>query len=140
MRALRMAVLAAAACLASAACAPRRVAGVSDPAGARRFEIIAAGDSTFKFIVAGTRWLRNGDVGVVVDPRRRDVLVARFLVQRRVADTASALITGQTARVTPLHVALLDPPRARLLGQRQFWWGLLTGGLVGAGAAITFRR
>jgi len=121
------------------ACAPPHVTAVRDPAGARRFEIIDAGDSTFKFIVAGTPWVRGGDVGVAVDPRRRDALVARFVVQTRVADTATALITGQTARVTATHVALLDVPRRRPLTQRAFWWGVFTGGVLGAGTALVIR-
>lgn len=139
VRALRAAIGAVAVGTALAACAPPRVTGVRDPAGARRFEILDAADSTFKFVVTGTKWIRAGQAGIAVDPRRRDALVAQFVVQRRVADTATALITGQTARVAPQHVVLIDPPRTRLVRRRDFWMGVLTGGLLGAGAALTAR-
>jgi len=126
----------AVACAAFGACAPPRVTGVPDPAGARRFEIIDAGDSTFKFLASGAPWVRRGDVGVAVDPRRRDVLVARFVVQARLVDTATALITGQTSRVATTHVALLDAPRPRPLRQRTFWLGTLFGVLLGAAVGV----
>ena len=128
------------AALGAAACAPPRVTSVRDPAGARRFEIIDVGDSSFRFLAAGTRWVRDGDVGVAVDPRRRDALVAQFVVQRRVADTATALITGQTARVATQHVALLDPPSYRTLRQRPFWWGVLAGVVAGVGVGLATTR
>ena len=134
----RILSIVAASCAALGACAPPRVTGIPDPAGARRFEIIDAGDSTFKFLASGAPWVRAGDVGVAVDPRRRDGLVARFVVQRRLADTATALITGQTSRVATTHVALLNAPRTRPLRQRTFWLGALAGALIGgaAGAAV----
>jgi hypothetical protein len=125
--------------VAAAACAPRRVVQTPDHAGAHRFEILDVGDSTFRFLVVGRPWVRPGVVGIAVDPRRRDALVARFVVQQRVADTASALVTGQTARVTPMHVALLDPPRQRFGARDAFWLGVLSGGVVGTAVTLLMR-
>lgn len=125
--------------LATGACATPRVAGVRDPAGARRFEILAVGDSTFSFLAAGAPWVRAGIPGIAVDPRRRDALVARFAVTARVADTATALVTGQTAHVAGFHVALLEAPRPRMSRRQAFWLGVLTGGAFGA-AAVTVAR
>jgi hypothetical protein len=121
--------------LSVAACASSTYARLPDPASARRFEIVAVGDSTFDFLVGGARWVRTGVVGIAVDPRRRDALVARFVVQRRAGNRAVALVTGQTANVTPGHVALLSPAKRGVLAQRAFWVGLLAGGAAGAAAA-----
>jgi hypothetical protein len=136
----RLLVLAAAGCAAlSAGCAPIRVRGVPDPAGARRFEILDVRDSTFRFVLGGTRWVRAGADGITVDPQRRDALVARFVVQGRVADTATAVITGQTTRVTSTHVALLDAPPPRVARKELFWLGALAGGVVGVAAGLSVR-
>jgi hypothetical protein len=64
------------------------------------------------------------------------VLVARFVVQGRLVDTATALITGQTSRVATTHIALLDAPRVRTLRQQTFWLGTLFGVLLGAGVGV----
>jgi hypothetical protein len=131
----------AAGCLALAeGCAPIRVRGVPDPAAARRFEILDARDSTFRFLLGGTRWVRAGADGITVDPQRRDVLVARFIVRGRVADTATAVITGQTTRVTNTHVALLDAPPPRVTRKAAFWLGALAGGVFGLGAGLAAVR
>jgi hypothetical protein len=119
-----------------AACAPPRVTHVNDPSSARRFEILDTKDTTFSFLATGAGWVRAGDAGIAVDPRRDDALVARFVVQGRVADTVRALITGQTARVTTSHVALLSSPHSVLLRERAFWLGVVAGGALGAGAAL----
>jgi hypothetical protein len=93
-------------------------------------------DSTIVFHVAGEDgWVRPGQVGIAVDPRRRDALVARFRVlsveQRRVV----AVVTGQTTVLTPEHVALLDAPRRRFYQSRGFWAGTILGAIIGAAAA-----
>ena len=121
------------------ACAPPRVTHVTDPSSARRFEILDAKDTTFTFLTPGAPWVREGDAGVAVDPKRNDALVARFVVQKRVADTATALVTGQTTRVATTHVALLASPRSVLLREKAFWLGMLAGGTLGAGAALAAR-
>jgi hypothetical protein len=123
----------------SEGCAPIRVRGVPDPAGARRFEILDVRDSTFRFLLRGTRWVQAGADGVTVDPQRRDALVARFIVRGRLADTATAVITGQTSRVTSTHVALLDAPPPRVSRRELFWLGALSGSVIGLAAGLAIR-
>jgi hypothetical protein len=103
-----------------------------------RFEILRARDTTFTFLVRAAEWVRPGQRGIVVDPRRHDVLVARFTTVRRTGDSVSAIVTGQTMDVSPEHVALLSRPRSSALKQRSFWLGLLAGAVAGgvAGASI----
>ena len=96
-----------------------------------RFEIANVGDSTFSFAVGQNDWVRRGRRGIAVDPRQRDVLVARFLVIGVDTGWATALITGQRTPITTDHVALLRRPRLPLLRQEAFWVGTVTGGLVG---------
>lgn len=136
MRAHRIA--AALASLLAVACVPKRVPHSPDPATARRFEIVSATDTTFRFVAPGVRWVRIGQSGIAVDPRRRDALVARYVVTGRSGDTATAIVTGQTTDVSPAHVALLDAPRPGMLRHRSFWLGFLSGGaLAGATALVT---
>jgi hypothetical protein len=109
-----------------------------DVATAQRFEIVAIGDSTFVFLASRAPWLRAGGYGIAVDPRRRDVLVARFDVVDRHADSATALVTGQTQRVTVEHVALVTRPADTVsvtvlapVRRTRFWEGVLAGLGVG---------
>lgn len=99
-----------------------------------RFEITTVGDSTFTFAAAQAPWVARGQQGIAVDPRRRDGLVARFVVLGVDAGTANALILGQSQKVTTDHVVLLRPPRERWYASRAFWSGAL-GGLA-AGVLI----
>lgn len=99
---------------------------------AYRFEITAVGDSTFDFHVGSASWVHRGMRGVAVDPRRRDVLVARFTVLDVSGGEATALVTGQTTRVDPAHVALLTRPTPPWWRRGTFWAGLFTGGVIGA--------
>lgn len=123
----------------ASACGPHRTGVVTDPAGAHRFEITRVADSTFDFAIVGQRWVRVGTVGIAVDPRRRDALVARFLVSRVEGDTAEAVVTGQTTRVTDAHVALLDRPRVGPARRPSFWAGFFGGAALGAAIAIVTR-
>ena len=108
-----------------------------DPSTAVRFEIVAVGDSTFQLLAPDPSWLRDGMTGIVVDPRRRDVLVARFSLLALRADTADALVTGQTMRVSTDHVALIarppvvQAPIVRRIERRRFWTGAIVGGALG---------
>ena len=111
-----------------AAAAPEALAQAS----ATRFEITAVGDTTFTFRVGGPiEWVRRGQRGIVVDPRRRDVLIARFRVTDVRNGEATALITGQTTVVETEQVALLTRPETPWYRQRTFWLGLLLGGAIG---------
>jgi len=115
-----------------------------DPSSAVRFEIVAVGDTTFAFLAPRADWLRPQMRGIVVDPRRRDVLIARFVVLDARGDSATALVTGQTTRVVADHVALLSkpplPPRViSRVERRRFWSGAAIGGLFGLIAGLLVR-
>ena len=113
-----------------------------DPSTAVRFEIIAVGDITFRFLAPRAPWLTSGAYGIAVDPRRRDMLVARFTVLHTRGDTAVALVTGQTARIVTDHVALLSrPPIApttvlQRIEKRRFWAGAAVGAAFGLIAGL----
>ena len=103
---------------------------------ATRFEITAVGDTTFSFRVGQEfGWVRRGQRGIAVDPRRRDVLIARFRVLRVAEGQATALITGQTTTVEVTHVALLTRPHTPWYRQPTFWAGLVLGGAIGIAAS-----
>lgn len=124
MRALLLAcVIGVAASLAPVSIAAAQEASV-------RFEVIEAGDTTFAFPVGRHQWVAPGREGIVVDPTRRDVLVARFTVVRVGDGRAEALITGQTTRVTTDHIALLDAPVPSWWRRRYFWMGATAGAIV----------
>ncbi|HEX5438537.1 MAG TPA: hypothetical protein VFW98_15395 [Gemmatimonadaceae bacterium] len=96
-----------------------------------RFEITAVGDSTFSFAVGRHDWVQVGERGIAVDPRRRDALVARFVVMHVDHGRATALVTGQTTPVVVAHVALLERPRTPWYRRGVFWLGALIGAVVG---------
>lgn len=101
-----------------------------------RFEIASAGDSTFTLVVGRHSWVRPGLYGIVVDPRQRDILIARFQIIAADSANAMGLITGTTTRVTTDHVALLDkppPPVPPWHKRRSFWLGVLFGVAAGFG-------
>lgn len=106
----------------------------------RRFDVVAVEDTTFTILIGRDRWIRRGTVGVAVDPARRDALVARFRVLARVGDSATALITGQTTRVAPTHVALIREPVPGPLRQEAFWTGLFFGIAAGAAGVLVIRH
>jgi hypothetical protein len=107
-----------------------------------RFEIASAGDSTFTLVVGRHPWVRPGLYGIVVDPRQRDVLIARFQIIAADSANAMGLITGMTTRVTTEHVALLDrppPPAPPWHKRRSFWLGVLFGLAAGFGVGASSR-
>ena len=127
-------VLAAAAVAAPDAAFPQETAA--------RFEIASAGDSTFTLLVGRHPWVRPGLFGIVVDPRQRDILIARFQVIAADSANAMALVTGMTTRVTTEHVALLDkppPPIPPWHKRRSFWLGVLFGVAAGFGLGMAGR-
>lgn len=103
-----------------------------------RFEIQSVGDSTFTFAASQAAWVARGQKGIAVDPRRRDGLVARFVVLRVDGGVANALILGQSQKVTTDHVALLRPPRMHWYASKRFWTGALGGLAVGFAAGKAF--
>lgn len=105
-----------------------------------RFEITQVGDSIFRFPRGSAPWVKPcrrticgpGESGIVVDPRQRDVLVARFKVARVDSGLVTALITGQTTRVATEHIAVMaEPPRPWYKGIT-FWAGTVFGIVIGA--------
>ena len=107
-----------------------------------RFEIASAGDSTFTLVVGRHPWVRPGLYGIVVDPRQRDVLIARFQVIAADSANAMGLVTGMTTRVTTEHVALLfqpPPPVPPWHRRRSFWLGVLFGVAAGFGIGVAGR-
>lgn len=104
-----------------------------------RFFVATVGDTTFTFSVPSDPWVVPGAEGLVVDPARRDSLVARFRVANVAWGEALAVITGQTTTVTPQHVAVLRMPTAPWYRRAHFWLGLLAGAGVGAGVMAAVR-
>ncbi len=101
-----------------------------------RFEIASAGDSTFTLVIGRHPWVRPGLYGIVVDPRQRDVLIARFQIIAADSANAMGLVTGMTTRVTTEHVALIDqppPPEPPWHRRRSFWIGVIVGIAAGFG-------
>jgi hypothetical protein len=124
------------------ACLGAALALVAFPLAAQqrgvRFEIVGAADTTITLRAGNAGWLRAGLEGVAVDPRRRDVLVARFRLLRVGAETATAVLTGQTTVVTTDHVAIIAEPPRPWLRTRTFWAGLLAGAALGVlGSAVS---
>ena len=117
------------------AIAPSRLAAQEE---AVRFEIRTVGDSTFTFDVGRVPWVTKGLNGIAVDPRRRDGLVARFVVLGVSEGMANALILGQSQNLTTDHVVLLRAPREHWYSSKRFWFGALGGAAVGLaiGAAL----
>ena len=106
----------------------------------RRFAVVTIEDTTFTILIGADRWVRRGTVGVTVDPKRRDALVAKFRVLSRTGDSAIALVTGQTTRVSQTDVALIREPVPGPLRQGVFWGGLFLGAGVGLGVALLAHR
>jgi hypothetical protein len=96
-----------------------------------RFPVASVSDTTFTFQIGQQRWVRQGLVGMVVDPRDQDVLVARFRVTRVVSGTARAVVIGQTTSLNSQHTVLLEVPAMPWYRQRFFWIGAGAGGLLG---------
>ena len=96
-----------------------------------RLSILEVGDSTFSFDAGNLRWVKPGERGMAVDPKRRDALVARFFVLQVDAGKATALITGETTRLTPEHVVVLEVPIRPWYRSTLFWSGAVLGALGG---------
>ena len=97
-----------------------------------RFEITQVSDTTFRFSRGSAGWVRPQMTGIAVDPRRRDILVARFRVARIDSGLVTAVITGMTTRVATEHIAVLaEPPKPWYKGIT-FWAGTVFGIVIGA--------
>lgn len=103
--------------------------------GAYRFGISNAGDSTFSFPISRNDWVKKGMRGIAVDPARHDALIARFVVTRVARDSAVALVTGQTTRMTTDFVALIERPTKAWFLRPTFWLGSVLGAIIGVVAS-----
>lgn len=118
------------------------VAGLAIPARAQiggvRFEIMQVGDTTISFRRGAARWVRPGQVGIAVDPRRRDALVGRFRIVAIDSGVVSAVVTGATTRLETEHVAVLLQPQRAWFRTPLFWGSLAVGFALGAMAGALF--
>ena len=97
-----------------------------------RFEIATVGDSTFTFAIGPQAWVAKRTRGIVVDPAKRDALVARFRILSVTEGVVTALVTGQTTEVTTQHfVVMTPPPPPRWYKRAALWTGAAAGGAVG---------
>jgi hypothetical protein len=99
-----------------------------------RFEITQVGDTTFRFPRGTAGWVKVGATGNAVDPRRRDVLVARFRVSRVDSGMVTAVITGQTTRVATEHIAVMSEPPKPWYRTITFYGGVVIGFIAGIAA------
>ena len=101
-----------------------------------RFEIMSVGDTTVTFRAGRLTWVVRSPSTIVVDPKRRDALVARLRVLS-VSSTgeAIAVVTGQTGRITTEHFVIAVEPRSRWYRSPLLWigtaFGLATGFALG---------
>ncbi|HZS60429.1 MAG TPA: hypothetical protein VFA43_14245 [Gemmatimonadaceae bacterium] len=100
--------------------------------GSARFDIDSIGDSTVTFAVGNARWVHAGQTGLAVEPRRHDELIARLRIITVSNGSATAVITGQTSRVSEGQVALIRRPAPPFYTVGLFWIG------AAVGAVITF--
>ena len=96
-----------------------------------RFSVTSVGDSTVNFSIGKNKWVAPGRTGIVVDPKRQDVLIARISVLSVTGGTARALITGQTTTVESGYVAVLEQPPTKFYSGRSFWLGAGIGAILG---------
>ena len=98
-----------------------------------RFRVLAVTDTSLTFEIGDADWVKAGREGISVDPRRRDVLIARFRVVRVVDHQALAVVVGQTEPLSTEHVALLTEPSRPFWRTKSFWFGLVGGLAMGFG-------
>jgi len=113
---------------------------VALPRGARaqdrdvRFAITHVSDTTVTFQAGKMTWIVRSPRAIVVDPRRRDALVAQLKVLSIGANgEATALVTAQAGRITTDHVVIGTEPRSRWYKSPLMWMGTAFGLLVGFG-------
>jgi hypothetical protein len=110
------------------------------PRGARaqdrdvRFAITNVGDTTVTFHAGKMTWVVRATRAIVVDPRRRDALVAQLKVLSVGANgEATAVVTAQAGRITTDHVVIGTEPKTRWYKSPLMWMGTAFGLLVGFG-------
>jgi len=99
-----------------------------------RFAITHVSDTTVTFQAGKMTWIVRSPRAIVVDPRRRDALVAQLKVLSIGANgEATALVTAQAGRITTEHVVIGTEPRSRWYKSPLMWMGTAIGLLVGFG-------
>jgi hypothetical protein len=99
-----------------------------------RFAITAVGDTTITFNAGRMTWVVRSPRAIVVDPRRRDELVARIKVLTVSSKgDATALVTGQTGRITTDHFVVAQEPPSRWYKNMYLWMGAALGLVTGFG-------
>lgn len=99
-----------------------------------RFEITSVGDTTVNFRAGKMTWVVRSPQAIVVDPKRRDALVARIKVLS-ISSTgdATAVVTGQTGRITIEHFVIAREPPNRWYRNITLWMGAALGLAAGFG-------
>ena len=109
--------------------APSRAAAQDRDA---RFEITTVGDTTVTFRAGRLTWVVRSPRAIVVDPRRRDELVARLKVLSVSSDgNATAVVTGQRGRITTDHFVIAQEPPTRWYRNLGLWVGATLGLVAG---------
>jgi len=99
-----------------------------------RFAITQVGDTTVTFQAGKMTWIVRSPRAIVVDPRRRDALVAQLKVLTIGANgEATALVTAQAGRITTEHIVIGTEPRSRWYKSPLVWMGTAFGLIVGFG-------
>jgi len=97
-----------------------------------RFAITHVGDTTVTFQAGKMTWIVRSPRAIVVDPRRRDALVAQLKVLFVGANgEATALVTAQAGRITTDHIVIGTEPRTRWYKNPLMWMGTAFGLIVG---------
>ena len=97
-----------------------------------RFAITNVGDTTVTFQAGKMTWVVRSPRAIVVDPRRRDALVAQLKVLSIAANgEATALVTAQAGRITTDHIVIGTEPRTRWYRNPLMWMGTAFGLVVG---------
>ena len=99
-----------------------------------RFAITEVGDTTITFNAGRMTWVVRSPRAIVVDPRRRDELVARIKVLTVSSKgDATAVVTGQTGRITTDHFVVAQEPPSRWYKNVYLWVGAALGLVTGFG-------
>ena len=99
-----------------------------------RFAITAVGDTTITFQAGKMTWVVGTKGAIVVDPRRRDALVARIKVVSVGSNgEATAVVTAQSGRITTDHVVLAAEPPVHWYRNALLWMGAAFGLAAGFG-------
>ena len=99
-----------------------------------RSAITHVGDTTVTFQAGKMTWIVRSPRAIVVDPRRRDALVAQLKVLSIGANgEAIAVVTAQAGRITTDHIVIGTEPKSRWYRSPLLWMGTALGLLAGFG-------